>query len=62
MFVGGSRLQENRHYLSDVLFGAAIGIVSGRTATIGRGGATLSLSPVLAPGTVGFTLTHRTQQ
>ena len=32
-FIGGSRLQENRHYLSDVLFGAAIGIVSGLTAT-----------------------------
>lgn len=58
-FVGGSRLQENRHYLSDVLFGAAIGIVSGRTATIGRGAATFSLSPLVAPGTVGVALTHR---
>jgi membrane-associated phospholipid phosphatase len=62
MFVGGSRLQENRHYLSDVLFGAAIGIVSGRTATIGRHAATFSLSPVVAPGTVGFSLTHRTHR
>lgn len=58
-FVGGSRLQENRHYLSDVLFGAAIGIVSGRTVTIGRGEATFSMAPLLAPGTAGVLLTHR---
>jgi membrane-associated phospholipid phosphatase len=58
-FVGASRLQENRHYMSDVLFGAAIGIVSGRTATIGRGAATFSLSPLVAPGAVGFELIHR---
>jgi hypothetical protein len=25
-----------RHYLSDVAFGAALGIVAGRTVTIGR--------------------------
>lgn len=56
--VAGSRLQENRHYLSDVLFGAAIGIVSGRTATIGRRGAAFRLSPTLAPGVVGLTFTH----
>ena len=35
-YVAGSRLQENRHYMSDVLFGAAVGIVSGRTVTIAR--------------------------
>jgi len=26
--IGGSRLQENRHYPSDVIFGAAIGLVA----------------------------------
>ena len=62
MFVGGSRLQENRHYPSDVLFGAAIGIVAGRTATIGHGAATFSLSPVLGPRTIEFSLTHRTHR
>ncbi len=31
--IAGSRLQENRHYLSDVVSGAAIGVVAGRTVT-----------------------------
>ena len=61
-FVGASRLQENRHYLSDVLFGAAVGIVSGRAATIGRGAATFSISPLAAPGAVGVAFTHQPRQ
>ena len=36
-YVAGSRLQENRHYASDVMVGAALGIVSGRAVTVGRG-------------------------
>lgn len=31
-FVGYSRMESNNHYLSDVLFGAGVGIVSGRAA------------------------------
>ena len=57
-YVGASRLQENRHYLSDVLFGAAVGIVSGRTATIGRGAATFSVTPTAGPGTLGLVFTR----
>jgi membrane-associated phospholipid phosphatase len=60
-FVGGSRLQQNRHYLSDVIFGAAVGIVSGRTTTIGRGKAPFSITPfaVRRGGGVSVTLvTH----
>jgi membrane-associated phospholipid phosphatase len=34
-YVAASRVQAKRHYLSDVLFGAALGIVSGRTVTLG---------------------------
>ncbi len=49
-FVGGSRLQENKHYLSDVIFGAAIGVVSGRTTTIGRGKAWFAVSPYSMEG------------
>lgn len=58
-YVGGSRLQENRHYLSDVMFGAAIGVVAGRTATIGVGRARFAMTPIAAPGGggvgIGFT-------
>jgi membrane-associated phospholipid phosphatase len=32
-YVAMSRLQENRHFLSDVVFGAALGVVAGRTTT-----------------------------
>lgn len=53
-FVGGSRLQENKHYLSDVIFGAAIGLVSGRTATIGRGKAVFAVSPFATAGGAGI--------
>lgn len=60
-FVGGSRLQENQHYLSDVLFGAAIGIVSGRAASLGNGSATFAMSPIVAPATVGLAFTRRTR-
>ena len=32
-YVAGSRLQENRHYVSDVMFGAAIGILARAVST-----------------------------
>jgi membrane-associated phospholipid phosphatase len=57
-FVAGSRLQENRHYMSDVIFGAAVGIVSGRAVTVGRGRGLLAVAPfaVRGGGGIGFTL------
>jgi PAP2 superfamily len=60
-FVGGSRMQENKHYVSDVIFGVAIGIVSGRTTTIGRGKATFAVSPFATAGGggLGFSLVAR---
>src|SRR5262245_62653972 len=32
-YVAASRLHDNRHFLSDVVFGAAIGTIAGRTVT-----------------------------
>jgi membrane-associated phospholipid phosphatase len=52
-YVAASRLQENRHYASDVIFGAAIGIVAGRTVTVGRGRAKFSVAPVAVRGGAG---------
>ena len=43
-YVGASRLALNRHYLSDVVFRAAIGIAAGRTITFSRGAMTSSAS------------------
>ena len=53
--VAVSRLQRNKHYLSDVLAGATLGYIVGRTVVrvngkpldAPRGGAQLSLSPVV---------------
>lgn len=52
-YIGASRLQANRHFASDVLFGAAVGIVSGRTVTLGHGKTRFALSPMAVPGGAG---------
>jgi hypothetical protein len=49
-YVAASRLSENKHFLSDVIFGAAIGIMGGRTVTVGRGPVRFALSPMIPPG------------
>lgn len=56
-YVAASRIQEKRHFLSDVAFGAALGIAAGRTVTIGRGDHRFALSPAAVPGggAVNFT-------
>lgn len=56
-YVAASRLQENRHFVTDIVFGAAVGIVAGRTATIGRGSARFVLSPVASAGVAGVVVT-----
>lgn len=57
-YVGGSRLAENRHYLSDVIFGAAIGIIGGRAVTFGHGSHQFALTPIAVPGGAGVGLVH----
>jgi hypothetical protein len=56
-YVAASRIQVQRHYLSDVAFGAAIGMIAGRTVTIGRGDARFAVSPAAAPGGAGVNFT-----
>jgi membrane-associated phospholipid phosphatase len=56
-YVAASRVEMKRHYLSDVAFGAVLGITAGRTVAIGSG-RRLFVSPIASewgPG-VGFTL------
>jgi hypothetical protein len=48
-YVATSRLHDNRHYLSDVAFGAAVGTIAGRTVTV-HGRDVWTLAPVQAPG------------
>jgi membrane-associated phospholipid phosphatase len=56
-YVAASRIETQRHFLSDVAFGAAIGMVSGRTVTLGTGNARFALSPAAAPGGGGVNFT-----
>ena len=52
-YVAASRLSENRHHLSDVVFGAAVGITAGRTVTFSRGARRIELAPMIQPGAAG---------
>ena len=48
--ISGARLQANSHYPSDIIMGAAIGVLSGRAATFEMGGRRVSLSPAISQG------------
>lgn len=56
-YVATSRIQEKRHFLSDVAFGAAIGILAGRSVTVGRGDAQFAVAPAVAAGGGGISFT-----
>jgi membrane-associated phospholipid phosphatase len=53
-YVSTSRLVDNQHWTSDVLFGAALGIVSGRAVSAGHGLRRVTVSPTLSPHGVGI--------
>ena len=53
-YVAMSRLHDNRHYASDVVFGAAMGIVVGRSVTFH--GRNFYASPLVVPGGGGIQL------
>ena len=54
-FIAASRIQERRHFLSDVAFGAVVGIVSGRAVTVGRRRSQFAVEPMVpASGGVGI--------
>jgi membrane-associated phospholipid phosphatase len=56
-YVAASRIQDKRHFLSDVTFGAAIGVVAGRSVTVGSGHAKFAVAPSAAPGGGGISFT-----
>lgn len=55
-YVAASRLVHNRHYLSDVVFGAAVGITTGWTIVGRHGRDTMSFVPVPVPIRGGMVL------
>ena len=56
-YVAASRVNVKRHFFSDVAFGATIGIVAGRTVTIGSGRARFAVSPSASPNHAGVSFT-----
>ena len=55
-YIAASRLSENKHFLSDVTFGAAIGLAAGRTVTFDRGSNRFEIAPMAAAGGAGVQL------
>ena len=59
-YIAVSRLHENRHFLSDVIFGAGVGYMVGHTVTRhGKGNfVEFAMYPVIVPRGVGFVVTR----
>ena len=57
-YVAISRLHDNRHYLSDVVFGAATGVMIGRTVTW-HGRNNYPIAPMISPHMVGAAIEWR---
>jgi hypothetical protein len=58
-FVADSRMAGRKHYLSDVVFGAGIGIAAGRTVTIKLRGAQFDVGATPLPGGAAVMFTKR---
>ena len=58
-YVAASRLHDNRHFLSDVLFGGALGIASGWTVVGRHGRSSYALMPVPVRGGLMLSLTPK---
>jgi len=56
-YVATARVHDNRHYLSDVIFGGAMGIAGERTVTLHSGRYNVALAPTAGPASAGFTVT-----
>jgi hypothetical protein len=57
-YVAASRLHDNRHWLSDVVFGAAVGAIGGRTVTE-HGRNVWTLAPVPTQGGVALMVSRQ---
>ena len=53
-FIGWTRVRDQQHWLSDVIFGSTIGIVAGHTVTLGHRYPKWSVVPVAVPSGGGI--------
>jgi hypothetical protein len=60
-YVGASRLHDNDHWLSDVVFGAAVGTIAGRTV-VHHASDYWAISPVTMPGGVAVMVSRTNQR
>jgi len=58
-YVAVSRLNESQHYLSDIIAGAALGIMVGRTVTRDHDDGRLGIHPTVSPRGVGIRFVYR---
>jgi membrane-associated phospholipid phosphatase len=58
-YVAAARVSSTKHYLSDVIIGAAIGVSAGRAVTVGTGRVKFDLGVVPTSGGAALTLTKR---
>jgi membrane-associated phospholipid phosphatase len=58
-YVAASRMSANKHHLSDVVIGAAIGIAAGRTVTLGSGKARFAVGVAPTPRGAAIAFTKR---
>jgi membrane-associated phospholipid phosphatase len=58
-YVGASRLHDNRHFLSDVIFGSALGMATGWTVVGRHGRSEYALVPAPTRGGVAVSLVRR---
>lgn len=55
-YTAASRVTANQHWLSDVVFGAALGVSAGRTVTVRLRDTRVTLAPLIVPGGGGISV------
>ena len=55
-YVATARVHDNKHYLSDVIFGASMGIAAERTVRLHAGRYGMSVMPNAGNGNIGVTV------
>ena len=55
VLVSGARLQANSHYATDVIAGAAVGVLAGRAVTFDIAGSQVSMAPIKLTGGAAVT-------